>query len=171
MAAISETSSAPPLRQGISASELAGQFDRSPLDRTAAASSGEGFQFWNPVSWYKTLSRYREELSLPQPGSIEKINKEMKVTTLTNFFFEGGSASLTKMLSPNFQVMHTFQLGLPGSPSSYNFASVYANEQGLMHGSMDNEGNLQARWHYAWSKALETRVQAQLARGGGQSMV
>ena len=47
---------------------------------------------------------------------------------LTNFFFEGGNANLTKMLSPNFQVMHSFQLSLPGALSTYSFGSVYANE-------------------------------------------
>lgn len=51
-------------------------------------------------------------------------------TLATNYLFEGGRADLTKSLSmnPAFQVTHSFALGSQTTPSSYNFAAIFANE-------------------------------------------
>ncbi|KAJ1915537.1 translocase of outer mitochondrial membrane [Mycoemilia scoparia] len=172
MAAAQTSDSVPPFKS-TPAVELSKNFATDINNYNLTTNSEKSStKFWNPISWYGILNDYREKWDLPQPGPIDKLNKEMKSMMVSNFFFDGGNASLTKMLSPNFQVMHSFQLGLPGSPSNYSFASVYATEDSLMHGSMDNEGNLQARWHNTWTKNLETRVQAQLARDSTQqSMV
>ncbi|KAJ2778315.1 translocase of outer mitochondrial membrane [Coemansia javaensis] len=128
------------------------------------------FKFWNPLHYYNALNQHRMRLNLPNPGQYEFLSKEVKSTMLTNFMFDGGRADLAKILSPNFQVMHTFQLGLPGQPSSYEFAGVYANEDTLMHGKMDTEMNLQGRLNYALSKQLQVRSQAQLMTNDAQSM-
>ncbi|KAJ2795513.1 translocase of outer mitochondrial membrane [Coemansia helicoidea] len=120
------------------------------------------FRFWNPLHYYRALNQHRLRLNLPNPGQFELLNKEVKGTMLTNFMFDGGRADLAKILSPNFQVMHTFQLGLPGQMSSYEFAGVYADEDTLLHGKMDTERNLQARLNYALTKKLQIKSQAQL---------
>lgn len=50
-------------------------------------------------------------------------------THLTNFFFDGARADLTKGLSmePVFQVTHSFSLASQTSPSMYNFGAIFAN--------------------------------------------
>ncbi|KAJ2507190.1 translocase of outer mitochondrial membrane [Coemansia sp. RSA 2052] len=128
------------------------------------------FKFWNPMHYYKALNQHRMRLNLPNPGQFEILNKEVKGTMLTNFMFDGGRADLAKILSPNFQVMHTFQLGLPGQPSAFEFAGVYADEDTMMHGKMDTDFNLQARLNYALSKRLQFKSQAQLMNSDSQSM-
>ncbi|KAJ2296448.1 translocase of outer mitochondrial membrane [Coemansia sp. RSA 2702] len=128
------------------------------------------FKFWNPLHYYRALNQHRMRLNLPNPGQFELLNKEIKTTLLTNFMFDGGRADLAKILSPNFQVMHTFQLGLPGQPSAFEFAGVYADENTLMHGKMDTDFNLQARLNHALSKQLQVKSQAQLMTSDAQSM-
>ncbi|PVU97570.1 hypothetical protein BB559_001980 [Furculomyces boomerangus] len=129
------------------------------------------FQYWNPISYLKAINEHRERIALPKPGQFDQLNKETKSTLLNDFFFDGARADLTKVLSPNFQVMHTFQLGLPGSPSSFNLAAVYANEKTLMHGTMDTEGNLQSRFHYSWTPRLTTKFQGQVMKNDSRSML
>ncbi|OMJ24763.1 Mitochondrial import receptor subunit TOM40 [Smittium culicis] len=129
------------------------------------------FQYWNPISYLKLINEHRDRIALPKPGQFDQLNKEIRSTLLTDHFFDGARADLTKVLSQNFQVMHTFQLGLPGSPSSFNFASVYANERTLLHGTMDTEGNLQSRLHYALTKNLAAKAQAQVMKNDSRSML
>jgi mitochondrial import receptor subunit TOM40 len=56
-------------------------------------------------------------------------------TLLTNFFFDGARADLTKALSisPIFQVTHAFSMGATSErgplPSSYNFGAVYGSDR------------------------------------------
>ncbi|KAJ1995190.1 translocase of outer mitochondrial membrane [Coemansia sp. RSA 1358] len=130
------------------------------------------FKFWNPMHYYKALNQHRMRLGLPNPGQFDMLNKEIKMALATNFMIEGGQADLAKMISPNFQAMHTFKLGLPGQPSLFEFAGVYADEDTLMHAKMDTEFNLQGRANYALSKKLQLKGQAQLmANNDSQSMV
>ncbi|KAJ1957843.1 translocase of outer mitochondrial membrane [Linderina pennispora] len=129
------------------------------------------FKFWNPLHYYRALNDHRERLNLPNPGQFEFLNREIKTTMLTNFWFEGGRADLAKVLSPNFQVLHTFQMGLPGQPSSFEFAGVYADENTLMHGKMDTEFNLQARLNHSLTKRLQAKAQAQVMANDSQSML
>ncbi|PIA16670.1 hypothetical protein COEREDRAFT_81036 [Coemansia reversa NRRL 1564] len=121
------------------------------------------FKFWNPLHYYKALNQHRMRLDLPNPGQFEFLNKELKTTMLTNFMFDGGRADLAKLLSQNFQVMHTFQLGQPGQPSSFEFAGVYADEDTMMHGKMDTEFNFQGRLNHALTKKLQVKSQAQFS--------
>ncbi|KAJ2481153.1 translocase of outer mitochondrial membrane [Coemansia sp. RSA 2131] len=129
------------------------------------------FKFWNPVHYYKALNQHRMRLNLPNPGQFEMLHKEIKTTMLTNFTFDGGRADMAKILSPNFQVMHSFQLGLPGQPSAYEFAGVYADEHTMMHGKMDTDFNLQARMNHAFTKQLQFKAQAQVMKNDSQSML
>ncbi|KAJ2158512.1 translocase of outer mitochondrial membrane [Coemansia sp. RSA 552] len=129
------------------------------------------FKFWNPVHYYRALNQHRQRLGLPNPGQYEYLSKEIKGTMLTGLTIDGGRADLAKILSPNFQVMHTFQMGLPGQPSAFEFAGVYADERTLMHGKMDTDFNLQARLNYAVTPQLALKAQAQLMESEAQSMM
>jgi mitochondrial import receptor subunit TOM40 len=99
---------------------------------------------------WNRYSDWRSSFGLPNPGTAEQLQKEVKgdlfslintfldanlilchlATLATNFLFEGGRADLTKSLSANpaFQVTHSFALGSQASPSSYNFAAIFAND-------------------------------------------
>ncbi|OLY82114.1 putative mitochondrial import receptor subunit tom40 [Smittium mucronatum] len=129
------------------------------------------FQYWNPISYLRVINEHRDRIALPKPGQFDQLNKEVRSTLLNDHIFDGARADLTKVLSPNFQVMHTFVLGLPGSPSSFNFASVFANERTLLHGTMDTDGNLQSRLHYAINPNLSVKAQAQVMKNDARSML
>ncbi|RKP34826.1 eukaryotic porin/Tom40 [Dimargaris cristalligena] len=131
----------------------------------------EPFQFWNPFHLYSSFDSYRRGLDLPQPGTTENLNKELKNTFLTNYFFDGARADLTKVLSPNFQVTHTISLATAGAPSSYNFAAVYAGPEFLIHGTVDNDGILQSRIQYNWTSKLATKAQMLITQVPGQNML
>ena len=76
---------------------------------------------------YISLSERREALGLPNPGTVDNINREVqKDVFLTNYMFTGLRADLTKAFSmaPLFQVSHAFAMGSQGLPP-YTFASLY----------------------------------------------
>jgi mitochondrial import receptor subunit TOM40 len=98
---------------------------------------------------YHRFAQWRTDLNLPNPGTVENLQKEVKgasfarssavnadpstplsktATHLTNFAFDGGRADLTKTLSmtPAFQVTHSFALGSQTVPPSYNFGAIFA---------------------------------------------
>jgi len=106
--------------------------------------------YFNPISpffkVYDRLARWRAHLALPQPGTVENLQKEVKGefglfllvfyvpnpiagTHLTNYIFDGARADLTKSMSMNplFQVTHSFSFGSQTLPSSYNFGAIFAN--------------------------------------------
>jgi len=119
------------------------------------------------------LQQWRKALDLPNPGTVENLTKEVKSTHLTNFFFDGARADLTKSLSmsPAFQVTHSFAMGSQQAPSSYNFGAVFANNSVFLQGSLDNEGNLNGRFNQGWSANNVTKVQSQLSSTPGHSMI
>ena len=98
------------------------------------------------TNFYNRFVSWRRSLELPNPGSVENLQKEVKSkgssqyiyrcisnhstdTHLTNFFFDGGRADLSKSLSVNpiFQVALSFALGSQTALPSYNFGAVFAN--------------------------------------------
>lgn len=105
--------------------------------------------YFNPVSpffnAYDRFARWRADLGLPQPGTVENLQKEVKgdyyflvdfkclisclATHLSNYIFDGARADLTKSLSMNplFQVTHSFALGSQTIAPSYNFGAIFAN--------------------------------------------
>lgn len=110
--------------------------------------------YFNPLSpftdAYDRFSRWRADLGLPHPGTVENLQKEVKgtysnegsgavstdkvlilATHLSNYIFDGARADLTKSLSANplFQVTHSFALGSQTLPSSYNFGAIFANQK------------------------------------------
>ncbi|KAH7889672.1 eukaryotic porin-domain-containing protein [Phlebopus sp. FC_14] len=125
------------------------------------------------TSVFGRFSEWRKSLDLPNPGTVENLQKEVKLTHLTNFMFDGARADLTKGLSvnPAFQVSHSFTLGSQVAAPSYNFAAVYATNNVLLQGSVDHEGNVNARWNQGWTDNSISKLQAQLSQQAGHSML
>ncbi|KZT42078.1 hypothetical protein SISSUDRAFT_1069613 [Sistotremastrum suecicum HHB10207 ss-3] len=125
------------------------------------------------TSVYNRISQWRTELDLPNPGTVENLQKEVKNTHLTNFMFDGARADLTKGLSinPAFQVTHSFQLASQTSSPSYNFGAVFANENLFMQGGVDHDGNVNARFNQGWSQTNVSKIQAQFSQTVGHNMI
>ncbi|KIJ57686.1 hypothetical protein HYDPIDRAFT_163894, partial [Hydnomerulius pinastri MD-312] len=119
------------------------------------------------------FSEWRKSLDLPNPGTVENLQKEVKLTHLTNFMFDGARADLTKGLSvnPAFQISHSFTLGSQVAAPSYNFGAVFATNNVLLQGSVDHEGNVNARLNQGWTETCITKMQAQLSQQAGNSML
>jgi mitochondrial import receptor subunit TOM40 len=120
-----------------------------PYTETSAPSkSSASFPVFSPfVNAYSRLSGWRAALGLPNPGTVENLQKEVKsefllfaksvrgvslgdtATHLTNFIFDGARADLMKGLSmdPAFQVTHSFQLASQSAPPTYSFGALFAN--------------------------------------------
>ncbi|KAI6036563.1 hypothetical protein PISMIDRAFT_670178 [Pisolithus microcarpus 441] len=134
----------------------------------------EKHSFFSPVTTlYTRFSQWRRSLDLPNPGTVENLQKEVKLTHLTNFMFDGAKADLTKSLSmvPAFQVTHSFSLGSQTAPPAYNFGAVYATNSVFLQGSVDHEGNVNARCNRGWSEHFISKMQAQLSHQPGHSML
>ncbi|KAF9005661.1 eukaryotic porin/Tom40 [Cyathus striatus] len=126
---------------------------------------------------YDRFAQWRSDLGLPNPGSVENLQKEVKVflpaTHLSNYIFDGARADLTKNLSmnPMFQVTHSFALGSQSLPSSYNLGAIFANEKVFLQGGVDHDGNVNVRLNQGWTTSHVTKVQAQLSQSAGRNMV
>ncbi|CAO1625521.1 unnamed protein product [Parajaminaea phylloscopi] len=136
------------------------------------------FAFADPVvqpisRTLSSLAASRAKLGLSNPGTIENLTKEVKSTHLTNFFFDGARADLTKALSinPIFQVTHAFTYGAQGAPPSYNFGAVMGDDKTFLQGSVDDSGSVMVRANRGWMPGHTSKLQAQLAAAGGQSFV
>ncbi|KAF8163312.1 eukaryotic porin-domain-containing protein [Crassisporium funariophilum] len=142
-----------------------------------APSTPVGSSYFNPVSpffnAYDRFARWRVDLGLPQPGSVENLQKEVKATHLSNYIFDGARADLTKSLSMNplFQVTHSFALGSQTLPSSYNFGAIFANPKVFLQGSVDHEGSVSARFNNGWTESNVSKVQAQFSQQPDQNMI
>ncbi|EGN95959.1 hypothetical protein SERLA73DRAFT_185412 [Serpula lacrymans var. lacrymans S7.3] len=151
-------------------------FDAAPLSPPQALPSSPS-PFLNTVSpltsVYNRFYEWRKSFDFPNPGTVENLQKEVKATHLTNFIFDGARADLTKSLSmnPAFQVTHAFALGSQTSAPSYNFGAVFANQNVFLQGSIDHDGNVNARMNQGWSESNVTKVQAQLSSQPGHNMV
>ncbi|WFC97399.1 translocase of outer mitochondrial membrane [Malassezia yamatoensis] len=128
---------------------------------------------FRPISdTFGEMRRIRQHLQLPNPGSVEKMQNEVKAVQTTNFMFEGARADLTKALNlnPIFQVTHAFSLGVAGK-NSYNFGAVYGDENRFYQAGLDDTGNVTMRLNTRWTPGQISKIQAQLAPAGGQSFV
>ncbi|KAF9069602.1 eukaryotic porin-domain-containing protein [Rhodocollybia butyracea] len=124
-------------------------------------------------SYINRFSKWRADLGLPNPGSVENLQKEVKATHLTNYAFDGGRADLTKSMSMNplFQVTHSFALGSQTMQPSYNFGAIYATEHVFLQGGVDHDGNVSARVNQGWANGLVSKAQAQLSQTPGHTML
>ncbi|KAF9434070.1 translocase of outer mitochondrial membrane [Entomortierella beljakovae] len=120
---------------------------------------------------FAKLNKFRDDLNLPHPGSFEGVNREVKNTFLTNHVFDGARCDITKVLTPNFQVTHSFAMGSSTGPSTYNFGTAFIGQQSFLSGNLDTDGNVQARTNYAWSNTNVSKCQAQFSTTPGHSML
>lgn len=165
-------------RPGQAPSEFLQEHKAFPIP-THENRSNSLFSFADPI--LKPLSQSissiraaREKLALPHPGTVEHLTREVKATHLTNHFFDGGRADLTKMvnLNPIFQITHGFAYPGQGAPPSYNFGAVYGDDRLFLQGGLDDGGNVTMRGNKAWNYPGHTsKAQGQLAAAGGQSFV
>lgn len=78
-----------------------------------------------------SISKRREALGLPNPGTVENLAREVqKDVLLTNHAFSGLRADLTKSfsVSPLFQISHSFAMGAQGLPP-YTLATLFGNSK------------------------------------------
>lgn len=116
---------------------------------------------------YNAVAARRLALNLKNPGTMENLSKEVtKDVFLTNYFFSGLRADLSKSFSmnPAFQVSHSFSLGSPIMPA-YSFAAFYATDNALLQGSIDNDASVSGRVHYGWSNNSTSKANIQLGSG------
>ena len=123
-----------------------------------------------PPSMLRRLAEWRKSLRLGNPGTIENATKDIKQTFLTNLFFDGARADLTKYLSPTFQVTHAFHSATALQPAGYSFGAAYATETLLIHGTLDNSYQVNARLHSQITPQILSKIHMQLPRGKGQNM-
>ncbi|KAI9326663.1 eukaryotic porin-domain-containing protein [Zopfochytrium polystomum] len=95
-------------------------------------------------------SSFRDRYNLSCPGPFENLHREIKNTLPTLHMIEGAKFDITSIMSPNFQVSHSFQWGSSQSPPNYSFAAGYQGANIMMNGQVDHDGALQGRAHYAW---------------------
>ncbi|KND00559.1 uncharacterized protein SPPG_04867 [Spizellomyces punctatus DAOM BR117] len=99
---------------------------------------------------FDRIAAFRQKMNLPTPGSWEGLHREAKMVQPTNFLIEGAKFDLTSVLTPHFQVMHSFSWGASQFPPTYHFGTVYAKDKIMLHGQVDDQGGLQARANYNW---------------------
>ncbi|TVY26128.1 Mitochondrial import receptor subunit [Lachnellula hyalina] len=134
-----------------------------------------GFLYNNAVAaalsdTYTSFSERRAALGLSNPGSVDKIAKEVQRDVfLTNSMFSGLRADLTKAFSvnPYFNVSHAFASGSQAL-APYTFAALYGTSKVFMQGTVDNDSQVTAQLNYRWAPALVSKVQMQLQ--GAQAM-
>ncbi|ORY89337.1 mitochondrial import receptor subunit TOM40 [Leucosporidium creatinivorum] len=105
------------------------------------------------------LQHAREALNLPDPGKAEDLGREVKMTHLTNYTFDGARADLSKVLSQ----VPAFQGQMGPSPGTYSFGAVYATAQTFLQGNVENEGGVTGRFNYGWSPKNLTKLSVQLS--------
>eukprot|EP01111_Echinosteliopsis_oligospora_P002999 TRINITY_DN1482_c0_g1_i1.p1 TRINITY_DN1482_c0_g1~~TRINITY_DN1482_c0_g1_i1.p1 ORF type:complete len:371 (-),score=90.86 TRINITY_DN1482_c0_g1_i1:8-1120(-) len=102
-------------------------------------------------SWVSNLPVIRSlpSLDLPNPGKYEDYNRESRDITSGYDFFDGAKIDITRSLSEQFGVTHSFALG--GSDNrgggSYGFSTnvMSANKKNIIAGRFEGEGKVMAR--------------------------
>lgn len=126
---------------------------------------------------FDSLSERRRALGLPFPGTTDSLQREVKNTLLTNFFFDGAKVDLTKSMSinPIFQLSHGFSLGGTDKngmlPSTYNLNAVYGSENYFLQAGVDDGGSVQMRANSEWAPGHTSKVQGNLTKGTQGSFV
>ncbi|TPX31497.1 hypothetical protein SmJEL517_g05192 [Synchytrium microbalum] len=104
---------------------------------------------------WERLSEFRQRMRLPCPGTYENLHRDIKGVMPTLHVIDGAKVDLTSMLSPAFQVTHSFAWASQQYPPTYHFGAGYIGKQAFMHGQVDSDGNLQARANYSWLQPSE----------------
>ena len=108
--------------------------DEKPSSLSSDSSSALSFFTSNAIvarfsDALTSLSERREALGLSNPGSVEKLSREVDYDVfLTNQSFSGLRAEIAKSfsMSPMFQVSHSLAMGSQAL-SPYNFAAMYGS--------------------------------------------
>ncbi|WOO81392.1 Mitochondrial import receptor subunit tom40 [Vanrija pseudolonga] len=119
---------------------------------------------------FERFHNFKEYYGLVQPGTVEGLTRDVNNTLMSNYFFEGARADLSKVVSPNpaFQITHSFQLG---QKSNYTLGTVFANANTFLHGQWDpSTGGVNMRANQTWSASDITKIQGQLSSTPGQTM-
>ncbi|KAG0286371.1 translocase of outer mitochondrial membrane [Linnemannia gamsii] len=159
---------AAPLKTPLGFNPLPNMSAAAPVPTEPAAPAGLVDQVKGA---FQKVNSFRDSLNLPNPGTYEGVNREVKHTFLTNHVFDGARCDITKVLTPNFQVTHSFAMGAAASPSTYNFGTAFIGQQSFLSGNLDTDGNVQARANYAWSNTNVSKCQAQFSNTPGHSML
>ena len=126
------------------------------------------------------LSEFRASLKLNSPSTFENLHSNSRLVFPTQYIIDGAKFDLNSQHNQNFQTSHSFGWAGSQQPSSYNFGAVFANNDLILHGSVDNSGTLQARANYNWivgegekkpKTSSTSKMQAQLSGRPGMSAV
>jgi mitochondrial import receptor subunit TOM40 len=120
---------------------------------------------------FERFHNWKEYMGLSQPGTVENLTRDVTNTHMSNYFFEGARADLSKVVSPNpaFQITHSFTLG--AQKSSYMLGALFADQNTFLHGQWDpSTGGVNMRANQTWSSSDVTKVQGQLSSTPGQTM-
>ena len=82
-------------------------------------------------SLMNSFSEKKKSMGLVCPGPLENLHKEARTVSLSHFLFEGGKLDLGKMLSNNFQLSHSFNLGSSQVAPSYHLGTVFVGTKVL----------------------------------------
>ncbi|KAA1111201.1 translocase of outer mitochondrial membrane [Puccinia graminis f. sp. tritici] len=149
-------------------------------EKTSTTSSTS---FLGPVHEFTArISKWRDSLNLPDPGTYEQVGREAKGVHLTNYIFDGARAELAKALSlsPAFNVTHSFNMGAQGGamggihPGTYSFGGMYATNNVkykyttlsihaivFAQGTIDSDATLMGRFNYRWGSKDISKLQIQ----------
>lgn len=149
-------------------------FPISTLSTSSDEPSGPlSFAFAPAINIYNRFWSWRTSLDLPNPGSVENLQKEIKSTQLTNFMFDGLRADYTKAFShkPAFTISHAFTLASQTQDPTYTLSSYFIDDNNLLQGNVDHEGNLGGRLTHQWTPSHTTRGQLQLGSAPDRSFL
>jgi len=109
---------------------------------------------------------------LPNPGPFENYRILAKVLLEPNYFgaFDGFQFTAAKMLSPTFQISHSFNVGTCMIPKDHwagmyalNAQVVYDQGKTAIVSSVNSQAIVQGRLIRQWNKNLMTKLQIQTA--------
>ncbi|KAJ3409909.1 hypothetical protein CcCBS67573_g01147 [Chytriomyces confervae] len=103
-----------------------------------------------------SVSDFKKRQKLACTGPFENLHRETKGVFPTLHLIQGAKFDVTSMMSQNFQVSHSFSWGASQQPPSYHFSAGYQAKKYLLHGQVDDQGNLSARGNYFWAYAPST---------------
>ncbi|KAJ3196339.1 hypothetical protein HK101_009255 [Irineochytrium annulatum] len=102
-------------------------------------------------SFVDSINAAKERMRLQCPGPYENLHRESKTTLPTMHMVDGAKFDISSVLSPAFQVTHSFTWGAAQYPPAYNFSVGLQQRKYLLYGSVDHDGGLQARGNYMWT--------------------
>jgi mitochondrial import receptor subunit TOM40 len=138
---------------------------------TLADEPHKGGLFYSLKRMFSWLDDKKKHMGLECPGPFETLHKEARNVSLNHLIFEGGKLDLSKMLSMQFQISHSMNLGSSSVMPNYYFATVFAGNKNLIQGMIDHQGDLQGKCHYAITEKLMGKMQVQVSSKPGYSMM